>query len=280
MTFQILPSIQNHRPFRPVHNSVRSDSIVMRKAKAFTLIELLVVIAIIALLLSILSPALTSVKKQAQFIICKTNLKNYGVAGTMYLQNNNDSFPNSYTWLHADGQDGGQIEPCDWHDRTYLADGILWPYLEADDVHMCPTFYRWARTIGCESPSHDADIPVDPQYSYSMNSYLGYGKWFFEAKVKKISEIKRPADILFFSEENLWAIEGLSWTYLNNNNLHMRPFNDNDTKYLYNNIATYHKIRGNDRNSGIANIVFTDGHVGTGSNEDGYKLAAPFPNRD
>jgi prepilin-type N-terminal cleavage/methylation domain-containing protein/prepilin-type processing-associated H-X9-DG protein len=225
----------------------------MRKAKAFTLIELLVVIAIIALLLSILSPSLTSTKKQAQFIICKTNLKNYGLAGTMYIQNNNESFPNSYTWLHADGEDGNQIEPCDWHDRTYLADGILWPYLEADDVHMCPTFYRWARTIGCDSPSHDNNIPVDPQYSYSMNSYLGYGEWFYEAKVKKISEI---------------------------NNLHMRPVNSNNTRYLYNNIATYHKTQGNDRNSGIANIVFTDGHVGTGSNEDGYKLAAPYQNRD
>ena len=99
-------------------------------------------------------------------------------------------------------------------------------------------------------------------------------------KAKKISEIRRPADILFFSEENLWAIPGLSWTYLNNNNLHIRPVNDNDTEYLYNNIATYHKTRGNERNSGIANIVFADGHVGTGSNEDGYKLAAPLQNSD
>ncbi len=144
---------------------------------------------------------------------------------------------------------------------------------------MCPTFYRWAKTNGCDSPSHNK-IPVDPQYSYSMNSYLGYGEWFFEAKVKKISEIRRPADILFFSEENLWAIEDLSLTYLNNNNLHMRPVDDNDTDLLYNNIATYHKTRGNDRNSGIANIAFADGHVGAGSNEDGYKLAAPFPNHD
>jgi len=259
--------------------TVRFDSIVMGTAKAFTLVELLVVIAIIALLLSILNPALTSVKEQAQFIICKTNLKNYGLAGAMYIQNNNESFPNSYTWLHADGEDGSQIEPCDWHDRTYLADGILWPYLEANDVHMCPTFYRWARTIGCESPAHNNNIPVDPQYSYSMNSYLGHGKWFFEAKISKISEIRRPADILFFSEENLWAIPDLSWTYLNNNNLHMRPVNANDTKYLYNNIATYHKTKGNDRNSGIANIAFVDGHVSSGSNEDGYKLAAPSPNR-
>jgi len=248
--------------------------------KGFTLIELLVVIAIIALLLSVIMPSLGLAKKRAQFIICKTNLKNYGVAGAMYLQNNNECFPNSYTWLHADGESGAQIDPCAWHDRTYKADGIMWPYLEANDVHMCPAFYRWAKIVGCNSPSHNNNILVDPQYSYSMNSYLGYGKWFFEAKIKKISEIKRPADVLYFSEENLWTVPDRSWTYLNNNNLHMRPFGSSNLKFLYNNIATYHKARGNDRNSGIANIAFADGHVGAGSNEDGYKLAAPLPNRD
>jgi prepilin-type N-terminal cleavage/methylation domain-containing protein/prepilin-type processing-associated H-X9-DG protein len=250
----------------------------MSNKKAFTLIELLVVIAIIALLLSIIMPSLRKTKKQAQFIICKTNLKNYGMAGTMYIQNNNDCFPNAYTWLHKDGEDGNQIDPCAWHDKEYVADGIMWPYLEAGDVHMCPTFYRWAKVEKCTSPQHNDNIPVDPQYSYSMNSYLGHGKWFSPEKIKKISEIKRPAEILFFSEENLWDIPGRSWTHLNNNNLHMRPYSGRE--YLYNNIATYHKIKGNDRDSGVANIAFADGHVDSGSNKDGYELATPRSIRD
>ena len=69
----------------------------MKKIKAFTLIELLVVIAIIALLLGILAPALGKVKKQAQNLICKTNMHNYQIATVMYLNENNDRFPNAWT---------------------------------------------------------------------------------------------------------------------------------------------------------------------------------------
>lgn len=250
----------------------------MHERKGFTLIELLVVIAIIALLLSIIMPSLQMAKKQAQFIICKNNLKNYGLAGTMYIQNNNECFPDSYTWLHKDG-DKAIIDSCAWHDKSYKADGILWPYLEAKDVHMCPTFKNWSKSVGCPKSQHDSSIPVEPQYSYSMNSYLGHGVWFSAEKVKKITELKRPSDILYFSEENIWTIPGRSQYVLNNNNLHMRRVGGSDLKFLFNNIATYHKIKGDDRDSGIANIAFADGHVGIGDNDDGYELATPRVNR-
>jgi len=55
----------------------------MRK-KAFTLIELLVVIAIIALLLSILMPALGKIKKKTKALVCRTNLKQLAIALEAY----------------------------------------------------------------------------------------------------------------------------------------------------------------------------------------------------
>ena len=56
----------------------------MGRKKAFTLIELLVVIAIIALLLSILTPALNSVKERARRILCASALRQWGIALAAY----------------------------------------------------------------------------------------------------------------------------------------------------------------------------------------------------
>jgi prepilin-type N-terminal cleavage/methylation domain-containing protein len=60
----------------------------MAAKRGFTLIELLVVIAIIALLMSILMPALAKVREQARTIGCISNLRQWGVTCTMYAEAN------------------------------------------------------------------------------------------------------------------------------------------------------------------------------------------------
>ncbi|MFH1883567.1 MAG: type II secretion system protein [Planctomycetota bacterium] len=236
----------------------------MHKRKGFTLIELLVVIAIIALLMAILMPALQRVKKQARGIICKANLKEYGLGARMYLDDNDGGFPYSFTWLCKDFGFVG----CGWHDASKnLVDnpdraGELWPYLKSKDIHICPEFYVVARMVGCSMCSGNT-IPIEPQYSYCMNSYLNGDAWGAVPqqyrtnmeKVRKESQVKNPQRVFFFSEENPWSIPGLSGAGTNDNNLRSTPPCNTDC------FATFHSPPSGDLNKGFANAVFVDSHV-------------------
>jgi prepilin-type N-terminal cleavage/methylation domain-containing protein/prepilin-type processing-associated H-X9-DG protein len=102
--------------------------------KAFTLIELLVVIAIIALLMSILMPALAHVKKQAQSVACMSRLKSWGMIYKLYTDDNAGYFHEGWGYGQHP-QDKGRAEDGLWMNS-------LRPYYKDDKMRFCPTATR------------------------------------------------------------------------------------------------------------------------------------------
>ena len=87
--------------------AMKVENTIMRKRKGFTLIELLVVIAIIAILMSILMPALQRVRKQARTVADQANVREWALYFSLYTQDYNGSFQegvgdgHTHHWFNA-----------------------------------------------------------------------------------------------------------------------------------------------------------------------------------
>jgi len=141
----------------------------------FTLIELLVAIAIIGLLAALLLPALSKSKAAARSTVCKSNLRQLGIALNLYVADH-DHYPGKGILLFA-GIDSGDV--------MFVRNGMNWliPYLGGKDT---PYDTNWIFNLAppsqpmtvfhCPAQERLAPTPIGGNWANLNNSDYGYNE--------------------------------------------------------------------------------------------------------
>jgi len=159
---------------------------IPKRLAAFTLIELLVVIAIIAILASMLLPALGKAKESGRGIACLNNLRQIALASAVYADDHDDAYPSFRNWLYTKVGD--------------VSTGKLFPYLESKPTYLCPTDRIELGSKGRpgqqgRTTSGFGNRNFKRDYSYGMNCGICH--------TTKISAFVEPSKTLLYMEGNL-----------------------------------------------------------------------------
>jgi prepilin-type N-terminal cleavage/methylation domain-containing protein len=227
----------------------------------FTLIELLVVISIIALLISLLLPALSQANNVAKKIVCASNLRQLGMAMHEYAGSYNDAYPLNASTMYPMGGFRWPVAPA-----VYPGWGLAMLYCDANDFgrrgnSMIPTTIRpgiltpnlkGISLLFCTQPGvisqPDQVISSGPKSFFygpsgllkQWNFYSGYCYWVnrgtagnvFNAGATPYSTVSAGGLPQGYSAAyDLSAIIGLpspisTWEYFNTNTVHMPAENE------------------------------------------------------
>lgn len=200
-----------------------------RRDRIFTLIELLVVIAIIAILVSILLPALQKAKASGLKTNCISNLKQWSLAFASYAGDNNDMVP----WKSSD---------CNNRGRHVL--DLTFKYLIKSNLSIFDYNTKELQKLLCPAPPLKADGWISRSL-YGVNYAVSGNMWVNESKPMKMyfSAYKSPS-LVFLEADNARQL------YISTP-VEVAP------QTIAPMSKTFHYLH-----SGTANLLFLDGHTG------------------
>ncbi len=167
-----------------------------RHDTAFTLIELLVVIAIIAILAAMLLPALSTAKSKASAIQCLAQGRQISMAMMMYVQDNNDRWPDPRMYYGTNGLGPGTQDASRY--ACYEVGGfasLLKPYIKSglDDVSVV----FWCKSDKTLYPTNDPNAWTTWMYRWVLATFT---ESLPRAGSLKTSDFAKPSQQVFYHE--------------------------------------------------------------------------------